>query len=107
MCCIKFSALQPWLLANDGKHGLGEEVNERRPRHICGGAHFCPCRAWYSYSMSESLEGMAPQRVESAREQHEREAARAIAAEYRALLSRADDRMRAEPVFRRVESASL
>ncbi|MDZ4284594.1 MAG: hypothetical protein U1A28_02110 [Patescibacteria group bacterium] len=54
--------------------------------------------------MSESPEGTAAQRVESPREQLEREAARTLGEEYRALIARADERVRAEPVFRRVEA---
>ena len=53
--------------------------------------------------MGESPEGMAPQRVESVREQHEREAMHAVAEAYRAIVERADKRVRAEPIFRRVE----
>jgi len=53
--------------------------------------------------MRESIEDAPVQRVESARERAEREATRALAEEYRALLARADERVRAESVFRRVE----
>ena len=80
----------------------GEELHTAHPAVVTVGCHFFAL-AWYSYPMSESLEGMTVQRVESAREQHEREAARVIAEKYRALVVRADERLRAEPIFRRVE----
>jgi hypothetical protein len=53
--------------------------------------------------MSESLEIGESQRAESTRERYEREAMRAIAAEYGAIVERADELLRAEPVFRRNE----